>query len=221
MFIIESTGEVVQCHSKEVALDPKNVVVVVSPSQKKIYTWIGKKASPQSKFACARETARMRMETGYKLVTLEGDLTSNEFLQAVDESIAEAAGMSFSSLQSSQPTTPGRQETMPTTKPSESTSTSTTSKVKKASMQLSKPELEAPSSEMENIVKVVRNLPKIENKVCDYLIVDNQLFLYPEKDDVQLDPVKLEDGSFVADDYVPRLLVKEGKVIAIELWRTE
>ena len=89
MFIVERTGELVECVNKEIALDSKNVVIVISPSQKRIYTWMGNQAAPQSKFACARETARMRMETGYKIVNLEERDTTGEFLEAIEEIISE------------------------------------------------------------------------------------------------------------------------------------
>ncbi|MHA1222138.1 MAG: hypothetical protein ACTSP3_02520 [Candidatus Heimdallarchaeaceae archaeon] len=68
LFIIQPTGELTECANKEVALSSENVLLVISHNQKKIYTWIGSQASPYSKFACARETARVRMELGYKII---------------------------------------------------------------------------------------------------------------------------------------------------------
>ncbi|MCK5305397.1 MAG: hypothetical protein KAJ72_09100, partial [Candidatus Heimdallarchaeota archaeon] len=61
LYIIQSSGELTECSNKEVAIKSENVLLVISHLQKKIYTWIGGQASPHSKFACARETARIRM----------------------------------------------------------------------------------------------------------------------------------------------------------------
>ena len=85
LYIIQSSGELTECYNKEIAIKSENVLLVISHLQKKIYTWMGGQASPHSKFACARETARIRMELGYKIVNLEESYTTDEFNQAVDE----------------------------------------------------------------------------------------------------------------------------------------
>ena len=85
LYIIQSSGEMTECENKEVALSSDNVLLVISHEQKRIYTWMGNQAAPQSKFACARETSRIRMELGYKIVNLEESDTSNDFLEAVNE----------------------------------------------------------------------------------------------------------------------------------------
>ena len=156
MYIIEKTGELVKCYNKDIALNSHNVVVVISQNQKKIYTWIGKNASAQSKFACARETARMRMETGYKIVTIEGDLTSNEFLEAVDESISESSGkmehitMSSSSSRTTHKTTVDSTTTI---------QTNDTVKTKRTSETLERTsELKSVSEDkVESIIKELKN----------------------------------------------------------------
>ena len=88
LYIIQSTGELTECENKEVAISSDNVLLVISHEQKRIYTWIGNQAAPQSKFACARETARIRMELGYKIMNLEEADTSDEFIEWIHSNIA-------------------------------------------------------------------------------------------------------------------------------------
>ena len=66
-------------------------------------------------------------------------------------------------------------------------------------------------------------LPPIDNSTRDYIIIDNSLYIAPENLDKSgtESKVSLQDGSFVADDYIPRLFLENGKIIAIELWRSD
>ena len=221
MYIIEKTGELVKCYNKDIALDSHNVVVVISQNQKKIYTWIGKNASAQSKFACARETARMRMETGYKIVTIEGDLTSNEFLEAVDESVTESSGQMEPVTMSSSTSRTTHKTTLDTTTTIQTKDTVKTRRTSETLERTSESE-SVSKGKVEGIVKELIQLPAIENKICDYLIIDNKLYLHPGTgDEIILEHVNLADGHFIADDYIPRLFVKNGKILAVELWREE
>ncbi len=216
LYIIQSTGEMTECTNKEVALASSNVLVVISHNQKKIYTWIGSQSSPHSKFACARETARLRMELGYKIVNLEESSTNNEFLEAIDEAINAPSGGSATKPKPKPITTtkkaPVKKETSKT-KPKEKKKTEHTQYETKA--------VKTKIINVEHIFKQLEVLPPMEGSIRDYILVGDSLFIAPEnieKSDSE-SKVQLPDGSFVADDYVPRLFLENGKIIAVELWR--
>ena len=230
LYIIQSTGEMTECTNKEVALDSANVLIVISHNQKRIYTWIGSQSSPHSKFACARETARLRMELGYKIVNLEESATNNEFLEAIDEAInAPSGGSSVKpkpkpaakpapKAEPVKKTTP-KPKPKPTPKPKETTQP----KEKKQA----EPKRYDPTTvttkiiDVEHIFKQLQVLPPMKNSIRDYVLVGDSLFIAPENlEEPESDSkVKLPDGSFVADDYIPRLFLENGKIIAVELWR--
>ncbi len=230
LYIIQSTGEMTECANKEVALASSNVLVVISHNQKKIYTWLGSQSSPHSKFACARETARLRMELGYKIVNLEEESTNNDFLEAIDEAINAPSG---GSVAKPKPKTtpikaPVKKETSkpkPKTTPKKAPVKKETPKPKeKKEAEPRRYETKAVKTkiiDVENIFKQLEVLPPMEDSIRDYILVGDSLFIAPEnieKSDSE-SKVQLPDGSFVADDYVPRLFLENGKIIAVELWR--
>ncbi|MHA1407527.1 MAG: hypothetical protein ACTSSG_09125 [Candidatus Heimdallarchaeaceae archaeon] len=180
LFIIQPTGELTECANKEVALSSENVLLVISHNQKKIYTWIGSQASPYSKFACARETARVRMELGYKIINLEE-----------------------------------------TAKPKPKVTTKQEPEKKTKSQLTSVKETKGVA--INQILKQLEVLQPLEKSIRDYVIIGDSIYIAPENlDKTQTESkVALPDGSFVADDYTPRLFLENGKIIAIELWRKD
>ncbi len=234
LYIIQSTGEMTECTNKEVALDSANVLVVISHNQKKIYTWIGGQSSPHSKFACARETARLRMELGYKIVNLEESATSNEFLDAIDEAINATSGGTAAKPKPKpkpEPKTEPKPEPKTEAKPKpekkevpKETPKKTTQPKETKKTEPKRYEPKAVSTkiiDVEHIFRQLQVLPPIKDSIRDYVLVGDSLFIAPENiEEPDSDSkVKLPDGSFVADDYIPRLFLENGKIIAVELWR--
>ena len=227
LYIIQSTGEMTECTNKEVALASSNVLIVISHNQKKIYSWIGSQSSPHSKFACARETARLRMELGYKIVNLEESYTNNEFLEAIDEAINAPSGGFATKPKPKTRTAPKEVTSKPKTRTSQKKVPvkKVTSKPKeKKEAEPRRNEIKAVKTkitDVEHIFKQLEVLPPMEDSIRDYILVGDSLFIAPEnieKSDSE-SKVQLPDGSFVADDYVPRLFLENGKIIAVELWR--
>ena len=218
-----------ECINKDIALLSENVLLVISHDQKKIYTWIGRSSAPHSKFACARETARIRMELGYKIVNLEEEATNNDFLRAIDEA-CNATG-------EFKPKPKPQSKTEPEPQPEPEPKSKTTTAKAKSVATKPKPKPKTEKTEVarrydsaavktkivdvEHVLKQLEILQPIENSVRDYVIIGETLFIAPEsleKPDSE-SKVNLPDGSFVADDYIPRLFLENGKIIAIELWR--
>ena len=257
LYIIQSTGEMTECSNKEVALQSSNVLVVITHNQKKIFNWIGGQASPHSKFACARETARLRMELGYKIVNLEEEDTTSDFLSAVDEACNISSDSSTAQIHKpiEKPTPVEISKPMPKTEHKPMTETKPIPKSKPKPKPKSKPkpkpkpkpkskpkpttetkpkvEKKEPakktvaSTKKESIAgvkfifKQLEVLPPLEGKIRDYISIGDSLYIAPEnlEDPNKESIVKLPDGSFVADDYLPRLFLENGKIVAIELWR--
>jgi hypothetical protein len=249
LYIIQSTGEMTECENKEVALSSDNVLLVISHQQKRIYTWIGDQAAPQSKFACARETARIRMELGYKIMNLEEANTNTDFLEAVDEAcnitakptkkptpvkIPEPKPEVKKEEKKPEPkpkTTPTKPKTATKSKPKTTTKTTTkkaetkpkpkTTTKKETERRYDSTAVEKQIVDVEHVIKQLEILQPMSDSIRDYVIIGDTLFVAPEnleKPDTE-SKVSLPDGSFVADDYIPRLFLENGKIVAIELWR--
>ncbi len=233
LYIIQSSGELTECYNKEVAIKSENVLLVISHMQKKIYTWIGGQASPHSKFACARETARIRMELGYKIVNLEESYTTDEFTKAVDE----ACNVNSKDMPSPKPKPlavkpleikkPAPKPTLksaakPKPKPKPKQKTGTKKEVITTTERRYSSTIDTKVIDVEHVIKQLKILPPMSNSIRDYIIIDDSLYIAPEnleKPGTE-SKVSLQDGSFVADNYVPRLFLENGKIIAIELWRS-
>jgi len=238
LYIIQSTGEMTECANKEVALDSANVLVVISHLQKRIYTWIGGQSSPHSKFACARETARLRMEMGYKIVNLEESATNDDFLEAVDEACNIKPDTTVKPKPKPKPIEPKpktEEKPEPEPKPKKEKPATSTPKTKTAPKPEVKPvedkserryeskAVDTKIVDVEHIMDQLKVLPPIDKSVRDYILINDTLYIAPEnlENPNTESKVKLPDGSFVADDYVPRLFLENGKIIAVELWRDD
>ncbi|MHA1828696.1 MAG: hypothetical protein ACTSX6_08625 [Candidatus Heimdallarchaeaceae archaeon] len=219
LFIIQPTGELTECANKEVALSSENVLLVISHNQKKIYTWIGSQASPYSKFACARETARVRMELGYKIINLEETATNNDFLQAVNEACNISTGTSTPKAIPPKPKPGPKVATKPKPEPKVTTKQEPEKKTKSQLTSVK----ETKSVAINQILRQLEVLQPLEKSIRDYVIIGDSIYIAPENlDKTQTESkVALPDGSFVADDYTPRLFLENGKIIAIELWRKD
>ncbi len=218
LYIIQSSGELAECSNREVAIKSENVLLVISHLQKKIYTWIGEQASPHSKFACARETARVRMELGYKIVNLEESYSTDEFFQAVDE----ACNFQATSQSAPKPKSGAvKAAVIKRSTPKPTVKTETKKAVIAKTERRYSSTIDTKVIDVEHVIKQLEILPPIDKSIRDYIIIDDSLYIAPEnleKPGTE-SKVSLQDGSFVADDYIPRLFLENGKIIAIELWR--
>ncbi len=242
LYIIQSSGELTECSNKEVAIKSENVLLVISHLQKKIYTWIGGQASPHSKFACARETARIRMELGYKIVNLEESYSTDEFYQAVDEACnINSTGKSspkpkplavkplatkkstpkptLKTAAKPKPKPKSKPKPKPKPKPKTETKKAVTTKTERRYSST----IDTKVIDVEHVIKQLEILPPIDKSIRDYIIIDDSLYIAPENLEKPGTEYifSLQDGSFVADDYIPRLFLENGKIIAIELWRSD
>lgn len=221
LFIIRPSGELEETTNKELAINPNNVLLVISHTQKRIFTWMGAKAKPQSKFACARETSRVRMEIGYRITSLEESETTPDFLDAIDE----ACKITSSQQKYTKP---------PSTITKEEKEKNAQFKVKKATQELTKKKQVSETSstkpslvqkrkaliDIKQILISLSTLPAVQDSTRDYIIFNNKLYIAPDgATEVNSDSVvSLADGSFIADEYVPRLYLEKGEIVVIELW---
>ncbi len=221
LFIIKPSGELEETTNKELAIDLNNVLLVISHVQKRIFTWMGAKAKPQSKFACARETSRVRMEIGYRITNLEESETTPDFLDAIDE----ACKITSSKQKYTKP---------PSTITTDEKEKDEQLKVEKATQKLTKKKQASETSstkpslvqkrkaliDIKQILISLLTLPAVQGFTRDYIIFNNKLYIAPDgATEVNSDSVvNLADGSFIADEYVPRLYLENGEIVAIELW---
>lgn len=221
LFIIKPSGELEETTNKELAINPNNVLLVISHVQKRIFTWMGAKAKPQSKFACARETSRVRMEIGYRITSLDDSETTPDFLDAIDE----ACKITSSQQKYTKPpstVTKGEKEKDAQLKEEKATQELTKKKqVKETSSK--KPSLVQKRKILIDIKQTLLSLstlPAVQGSTRDYIIFKNKLYIAPDgATEVDSDSVvSLADGSFIADEYTPRLYLEKGEIIAIELW---
>ncbi len=217
-YLIEATGEMKELDNVEHALDSSNVLIVVSHIQKKVFTWIGGKAAIQAKFACARESSKVRMELGYRIANLEEQDVSEDFVSALNETASspkpkEAVKPSPKKVEKVEEI----KETPVEQKPKTSSPKASPSPPISQSMGLD-------LIDIKDTLKLLSSLPTVDTKERDYVIIGDRLIIAPAtiSDEDEVDFMdSLPDGAFLAENYVPRLYLSDGKIVAVEFWRDE
>jgi hypothetical protein len=221
------------------------VVCVVDDETKSIYLWKGSQAGVRRKFIGARIATNLRTEYGFhfKVRPLDEGEEPPTFFTALNGTTA--ATRVLKPGESAPPPAPPKSKTTkapeakatpPKTKPAEESGKTPPPTPKTAppprpptSKPTSAPQTR-PSAPMGNIEEMIRELQDIdppEGYQRELVIVYNDLYTVAEhktsvfgqeKVDRRIEKVKdPPEGSFMAEGFIPRVIVKEGRVLGIEL----
>jgi hypothetical protein len=228
-------------------LDSTRVVCVVDDETKSIYLWKGSQAGIRRKFIGARVATNLRTEYGFhfKVRPLDEGEEPPTFFSALNGTTAAARVIKPG--EAAQPPTPSKAETKetaaaesapppkpPATKPAAETTTAPPPKQATATPKpsVSKPEVSAPAAraqpaEVEEMIKELQDTDPPEGYQRELVIVYNQLYTVAEhktavfgKEKVERHIEKVKDppeGTFMAEGFIPRVIVKDGRVLGIEL----
>lgn len=77
------------------------------------------------------------------------------------------------------------------------------------------------SADFSEIMNVLHDLEPIAGNILDYVVVCNQIFAVEKSDDgyIYTELQDVADGIFDVTNYVPRVYIKQSKLIAVEFWR--
>ncbi|MFB0561745.1 MAG: hypothetical protein ACETWM_11105 [Candidatus Lokiarchaeia archaeon] len=208
-------------------LTSDRVLIVIAENNKKIYLWKGKNSPVRKKFVGARKAAALRTEYGfaYKVVAMDETDEEADFLALIGMKPTKkpkpiVQGSIETPTQASLPEVTPTQIATPTpeSKPkivvrSQPRPTATAAHVEKPG--LNEDEIMAKLDKIEVPKGLVRELVISGHML--YAIKESKTSIFgKESVERKLERVNPPEGIFLAEDFVPRVLVENGVVQAIE-----
>ncbi len=225
-------------------LDSTKVLCVVDDSSKSIYLWKGSQANIRRKFIGARVATNLRSEYGFnfKVRPVDEGEEPPTFFTALDGTTAAIKVLKpGDKAPPPRPPTPKVERTQPSA--GETTTTPTAPPPKPPALKptrpppvpaaaaRSQPTSAAASSinqaQINEMIKELETVAPPEGYQRELLIVYNTLFTVAEHKISVFGQEKVErrfekvadppEGTFMAEGFIPRVIVKNGKVLGIEL----
>ncbi|MBN1329221.1 MAG: hypothetical protein JXA54_07085 [Candidatus Heimdallarchaeota archaeon] len=239
-------GEEIKVESGDMKINNKTCAIIVSHTHRCIYVFKGSKISIVQKFAVARRASAVRLQQGYRIRHIEqiegideefqpildflGGL--HEDIEVIPKETPVKIEVKKESIQPKLEATPIEKETS-TLAAKTATNTDTTktitkpkSTAKPKTTTKTKSETEDLSPKLAKVIKTMMELDPPEISSCDYVIIENKLYILVGEDKSDLrkgkfsleEVVTLPEGVFPVENYYPRILIASQKVLGIELW---
>jgi len=234
---VSEDGTLREVELTKAGLDSAKVVCVVDDETKSIYLWKGSRADIRRKFVGARVATNLRTEYGFhfKVRPVEEGEEPPTFFTALDGTTAAVPVMKPGEAAPPQkpPTPKVKAETRrvepeparppPAPTPPQSARPLTPTTAPKAGA----PPASISDDEIRGMLDELENQPPPEGYSRELLIVHNELYTIAQHRLVVFGQEKVEkrfekvkdppEGTFMAEGYVPRVIVKDHKVLGIEL----
>lgn len=213
-------------------LSSEKVLIVVAENNKKIYLWKGKNSPVRKKFVGAQKANALRTEYGfaYKVIAMDEADEAADFLALM--------GMK-PSKKPKEVTAPTQEPVVePTIEPTPKTKTVTQKPVtttvqapeqkvivKSHSSKVSATQVEQPRVNENEIMAKLEKIEVPKGLVRELVISGHKLYAIKEsktsifgKENIErrLEPVNPPEGIFLAEEFIPRIIVENGVVQAIE-----
>ncbi|MBK5113254.1 MAG: hypothetical protein KGD59_13035 [Candidatus Heimdallarchaeota archaeon] len=235
VYLIDKEGEDIQVEPSDVKLTSSTLVIVVSHDDHITYVFKGAKVSVVQKFASARKAAALRLQHAYKTRHVEETEGIDDVFIPIMEYLGGYAGVDADTEETSEPappklkpvakappknTAPPKADSKPPAKTTITTMKTTTK------VDVNAPVLVDLPTNLTKVVKTMMSLEPPEGSSCDYLLAGTKLYILlgDNKKDLRKGNFKLEEittlpeGVFPAENYYPRILVANQKVLGVELW---
>ncbi len=223
------------------------VVCVVDDETKSIYLWKGSQAGVRRKFIGARVATNLRTEYGFQFkvrsidegeepptffTALDGTTSATRVLKPGEKAPPPAPPKPKKDPVAGAPSTPPptpkpktEPATVPKTAPSPKPPTPKPSPA--PAYRASAPVTAAPQGIVEEMIKELESMDPPEGYQRELVIVYNDLYTVAEHKTSVFGQEKVErriekvkdppEGTFMAEGFIPRVIVKDGRVLGIEL----
>lgn len=222
------------------------VVCVVDDETKSIYLWKGTQAGVRRKFIGARVATNLRTEYGFNFkvrsidegeepptffTALDGTTVATRVLKPGDKAPPRAPPKPKTDSAAETPSTPPPTP-KPTPTPKPETSTAPPPKPRPVPTTSPRPSAPAPAAAapvgvVADMIKELQEIDPPEGYQRELVIVYNDLYTVAEHKTSVFGQEKIErriekvkdppEGTFMAEGFIPRVIVKDGKVLGIEL----
>lgn len=230
-YIVDNEGEDIKVESSDLKITHSTLAIIVAHTTRYVYIFKGPKVSIVQKFASARRASALRLQHGYKIKHIEemDDIYEDfkpilEYLGGIqDDDGAEPVKKAE----------PVKETPKPVEKPA-----SPKASPPKAAPPKAEPVKETPkpaakaTTKKPSLAKITRTMKSLEpppESSCDYLVAGSKLYILlgDNKTDLRKGEFRLEEistlpeGVFPAENYYPRILISNQKVIGVELWKSK
>ncbi|MFW9799914.1 MAG: hypothetical protein ACFFD9_05730 [Candidatus Thorarchaeota archaeon] len=241
---VSEDGTLQEVELSKADLDSQKVVCVVDDETKSIYLWKGNQAGIRRKFIGARVATNLRTEYGFhfKVRAVDEGEEPPTFFTALDGTTAAARVLkpgqpepppsppkpktkapAADAAPSAPPPKPKAEAPMPTAAAKPPPPKPVAARAAPAAP----PPVAATSSEIDAMIRELQDTDPPDGYQRELLIVFNELFTVAEhkvsvfgQEKVERKFEKVKDppeGTFMAEGFIPRVIVKEGRVLGIEL----
>ncbi len=233
---VSEDGTLREVELSKAGLDSAKVVCVVDDETKSIYLWKGSRADIRRKFVGARIATNLRTEYGFnfKVRPVEEGEEPPSFFTALDGSTTAVPVMKPGEAAPPQkpPTPKAKAETRkaepePARAPSAPAASPPRPPVSAGTSKSSASSAAVSEDEIQGMLEELEKQPPPEGYNRELLIVNNQLYTIAQHRLVVFGQEKVEkrfekvkdppEGTFMAEGFVPRVIVKDRRVLGIEL----
>ena len=246
IYFIDNEGEEIKTEPSDVKLTHKSLAIIISHTDRRVYVFKGRKVTIVQKFASARRASALRLQHGYNITHVEewegidqifipileylGGIVEDDEPEVVKPAAPKPTAKSDAAREHHAPIMlppkkkpeAAKPKPKPAAKPKTTAKKTTEAKPKASSAKIS-------GDLPPKLVKVVKTMSTLEpptGSECDYVLVGNKLYIITSsnKNDLRKGEIKFEEvttlpeGVFPAENYFPRMLVANKKVIAVEFW---
>ncbi|MFX1563689.1 MAG: hypothetical protein ACFFDP_10345 [Promethearchaeota archaeon] len=237
MLRVVDTGETEQITDGTPAkthMKSESVLIIIDDDERRIWIWKGDKAPVRRKFIAARRAAGIRDQRGltYKIISEDYGQEDSDFLEAVglpsSTKADEAATVSDKPLARPTPPQPSKAPTEPSTPtpPKEPTpAPDYTRVVVSATRTPQRQPVKVPHPPSE-IIQEVERLEPVPGYRREFVLIGFDAFAITEESTTVLGKrtinrrlqriESLPEGTIFAQGYTPRVVIRDGQVLAIE-----
>ncbi|MGY5880186.1 MAG: hypothetical protein RTV31_08045 [Candidatus Thorarchaeota archaeon] len=234
---VQEDGTLTEVEISKDYLNSTIVICVVDDDTKSIYLWKGSQAGVRRKFIGARVATNLRTEYGFnfKVRPIDEGEEPPTFFTALDGT--SVATRVLKPGEKTPPPAPPKPKTTPaaeTTSAPPPTPKTTTAPPPKPPVAKTAPAARpaapiaaAPVGEVADMIKEMETIDPPEGYQRELVIVYNDLYTIAEHKTAVFGQEKIErkiekvtdppEGTFMAEGFIPRVIVKDGRVLGIEL----
>ncbi|MFQ5833528.1 MAG: hypothetical protein ACE5H4_12545 [Candidatus Thorarchaeota archaeon] len=241
---VSEDGTLQEVEITKADLDSQKVVCVVDDETKSIYLWKGNQAGIRRKFIGARVATNLRTEYGFhfKVRAVDEGEEPPTFFTALDGTTAATRVLkpgepapppsppkpkAKAPAAEAAPSAPPPKPKAAAPKPSAAAKPPPPRPAAARAAPAAPPPVAATSGEIDSMIQELQDTDPPEGYQRELLIVYNELFTVAEhkvsvfgQEKVERKFEKVKDppeGTFMAEGFIPRVIVKEGRVLGIEL----
>ncbi len=241
---VSEDGTLQEVELSKADLDSQKVVCVVDDETKSIYLWKGNQAGIRRKFIGARVATNLRTEYGFhfKVRAVDEGEEPPTFFTALDGTTAATRVLkpgepapppsppkpkTKAPAAKAAPSAPPPKPKAAAPKPAAAAKPPPPKPAAARAAPAAPPPVAATSSEIDSMIQELQDTDPPEGYQRELLIVYNELFTVAEhkvsvfgQEKVERKFEKVKDppeGTFMAEGFIPRVIVKEGRVLGIEL----